>query len=140
MAVGTPNIQAMNYVAVGAADTAIHAALGKCVLKRRRATATYQPLTGAQVSAVSPNEMWEVDLDILVDSEAASVNSIFEAALGGELAIKMRASTAAESAENPTYAGSITVHEYAPFGDSSSGEMRTFSVTYTGNGDITTTP
>lgn len=137
MAAGDPHIQSMNYVTVGSTMTRLDGAFGKCVLKRMRRKANYEPLNGAQRTAVSENEMWTVDLDILIDP---AVNDIFEGALGGVLAIQMRASDEAEAATNRTYSGNIAIHEYAPHGDASSGEMRTLAVTYDGDDDLTVSP
>ena len=78
-----------------------------------------------------------ISFDFQNDYAAAALDSQLQPLLGTSISFDIRpASTAAVSASNPKYTGTLLVTEYAPV-DSSVGDLAAFSVTYPTVGVVT---
>ncbi len=74
-------------------------------------------------------EVSSVSLELFNDFAAASVNSLFEDAIGSKLAIKLIPVTGTVSATNPSYSMSCLITQWTPINGSTDGAA-TASVTY----------
>lgn len=78
---------------------------------------------------------WSVDLEFNQDFAASMVDVTLFPLLGTVVTVKVRPTTAAISATNPEYSGSVLVSEYNPL-DGSVGDLATTSVSWPGAGTL----
>jgi hypothetical protein len=78
---------------------------------------------------------WSVDLEFNQDFAASMVDATLFPLLGTVVTVKVRPTTAAISATNPEYSGSVLVSEYNPL-DGSVGDLATTSVSWPGAGTL----
>lgn len=72
-----------------------------------------------------------VDIDFNADFAASAVDATVWPLLGTTTTVKVRATTAAISATNPEYVGTVLVSEYSPL-DGGVGDVATTSVSWPG--------
>lgn len=76
---------------------------------------------------------WSVSLEFNQDYAAAAVDATLYPLFATNTTIKIRPTSAAVSATNPEYSGSVLVSEYTPL-DGSVGDVSTTTIPFQGNG------
>jgi hypothetical protein len=79
---------------------------------------------------------WSVDIDFNQDFAAAQVDATLFPLLGTVVTVTVKATSAANSATNPQYSGSVLVKEYTPL-DGGVGDLAKTSVSWPGAGTLT---
>lgn len=79
---------------------------------------------------------WSIDLEFNQDFAASQVDATIFPLLGTVITVTVKATSAAVSATNPSYSGSVLVSEYNPL-DGSVGDLATTSVSWPGAGTLT---
>lgn len=78
---------------------------------------------------------WSVDVEFNQDFAASAVDVTIFPLLGTVVNVKVRPTSAAISATNPEYSGSVLINEYNPL-DGSVGDLATTSVSWPGAGAL----
>lgn len=78
---------------------------------------------------------WSVDLELNQDFAASAPDVTIFSLLGTVVTFKIRPTTAAISATNPEYSGSVLISEYNPL-DGSVGDLATTSASWPGSGTL----
>ena len=78
---------------------------------------------------------WSVDVEFNADFAASQVDATLWPLLGTVVTFKLRATSAAISATNPEYSGSVLVTEYTPL-DGGVGDLAKVSVSWPGAGTL----
>jgi hypothetical protein len=81
---------------------------------------------------------WSLDVDLNADFGASAVDATVYPLLGTVVPVTIKATSAAVSATNPQYSGSVLVSEYSPI-DGGVGDLSTTSVSWPGSGVLTRT-
>jgi hypothetical protein len=79
---------------------------------------------------------WSVDIDFNQDFAASQVDQTLFPLLGTVITVTVKATSAANSATNPQYSGSVLVKEYTPL-DGGVGDLAKTSVSWPGAGTLT---
>ncbi|MGW5578714.1 radical SAM protein [Micromonospora chokoriensis] len=79
---------------------------------------------------------WSVTLEFNADFAAAAVDATLWPLFGTNTTVTVKATSAATSATNPLFSGSVAVSQYNPIGNSV-GDLATVSVTWNGAGALT---
>lgn len=79
---------------------------------------------------------WSVDIEVNQDFAATEWDASIFSILGTVVTITVKPTSAAVSATNPSYSGSVLVTEYNPL-DGSVGDLATSSVSWPGAGTLT---
>lgn len=87
-------------------------------------------------SRISGLKDFSVQPEFNSDFAASAVDVTIFALLGSTTTVKVRPTSAAISATNPEYSGSVLVSQYNPFGNSV-GDLATVSVAWPGAGTLT---
>ena len=117
-----------NKVAVIVGTSTISDHVSTVSLNREVEAVTITSMTDVIQNMIGGIEVSSVSLEVFNDFAAASVNSLFEDAIGTKLAIKLIPVTGTVSATNPSYSMSCLVTQWTPISGSSDSAM-TASVT-----------
>jgi hypothetical protein len=79
---------------------------------------------------------WSVDIDFNQDFATSQVDQTLFPLLGTVITVTVKATSAANSATNPQYSGSVLVKEYTPL-DGGVGDLAKTSVSWPGAGTLT---
>ncbi len=118
-----------NQVAVIAGTTTISSFVSSVTLSREVDAVEITSMTNTSRNFIGGLEASTVSLELFNDFAAASVNSLFEDALGTKLAIKLIPVTGTVSATNPSYSMSCYIGSWQPIQATPDSPM-TVSVTY----------
>jgi len=118
-----------NLVAVIAGTTTISTFVSSVTLSREVDAVEITSMTNTSRNYIGGLEASTVSLELFNDFAAASVNSLFEDALGTKLAIKLIPVTGTVSATNPSYSMSCFIGSWQPIQATPDSPM-TVSVTY----------
>ena len=117
-----------NKVAVIVGTSTISDHVSTVSLNREVEAVTITSMNDTVQNMIGGIEVSSVSLEVFNDFAAASVNSLFEDAIGTKLAIKLIPVTGTVSATNPSYSMSCLVTQWTPISGSSDSAM-TASVT-----------
>jgi len=117
-----------NKVTVIAGSTTISDHVSTVSLNREVEAVTITAMNDTVQNMIGGVEVSSVSLEIFNDFAAASVNSIFEDAIGTKLAIKLIPVTGTVTATNPSYSMSCLITQWTPISASTDSAM-TASVT-----------
>ena len=118
-----------NQVAVIAGTTTISSFVSSVTLSREVDAVEITSMTNTSRNFIGGLEASTVSLELFNDFAAASVNSLFEDALGTKLAIKLIPVTGTVTATNPSYSMSCYIGSWQPIQAPPDSPM-TVSVTY----------
>jgi hypothetical protein len=118
-----------NQVAVIAGTTTISSFVSSVTLSREVDAVEITSMTNTSRNFIGGLEASTVSLELFNDFAAASVNSLFEDALGTKLAIKLIPVTGTVTATNPSYSMSCYIGSWQPIQATPDSPM-TVSVTY----------
>jgi len=118
-----------NLVAVIAGTTTISSFVSSVTLSREVDAVEITSMTNTSRNYIGGLEASTVSLELFNDFAAASVNSLFEDALGTKLNIKLIPVTGTVSATNPSYSMSCFIGSWQPIQATPDSPM-TVSVTY----------
>ena len=118
-----------NQVAVIAGTTTISSFVSSVTLSREVDAVEITSMTNTSRNFIGGLEASTVSLELFNDYAAASVNSLFEDALGTKLAIKLIPVTGTVTATNPSYSMSCYIGSWQPIQATPDSPM-TVSVTY----------
>ena len=118
-----------NLVAVIAGTTTISSFVSSVTLSREVDAVEITSMTNTSRNFIGGLEASTVSLELFNDFAAASVNSLFEDALGTKLAIKLIPVTGTVTATNPSYSMSCYIGSWQPIQATPDSPM-TVSVTY----------
>jgi len=118
-----------NLVAVIAGTTTISSFVSSVTLSREVDAVEITSMTNTSRNYIGGLEASTVSLELFNDFAAASVNSLFEDALGTKLAIKLIPVTGTVSATNPSYSMSCFIGSWQPIQATPDSPM-TASVTF----------
>ena len=118
-----------NLVAVIAGTTTISSFVSSVTLSREVDAVEITSMTNTSRNYIGGLEASTVSLELFNDFAAASVNSLFEDALGTKLAIKLIPVTGTVTATNPSYSMSCYIGSWQPIQATPDSPM-TVSVTY----------
>ena len=118
-----------NQVAVIAGTTTISSFVSSVTLSREVDAVEITSMTNTSRNFIGGLEASTVSLELFNDFAAASVNSLFEDALGTKLAIKLIPVTGTVSATNPSYSMSCFIGSWQPIQATPDSPM-TASVTF----------
>ena len=118
-----------NKVAVIVGTTTISDHVSTVSLNREVEAVTITAMNDNIQNMVGGVEVSSVSLEVFNDFAAASVNSLFEDAIGTKLAVKLIPVTGTVSATNPSYSMSCLITQWTPIAGSTDSAM-TASVTF----------
>ena len=118
-----------NLVAVIAGTTTISTFVSSVTLSREVDAVEITSMTNTARNYIGGLEASTVSLELFNDFAAASVNSLFEDALGTKLAIKLIPVTGTVTATNPSYSMSCYIGSWQPINSTPDSPM-TASVTF----------
>ena len=118
-----------NLVAVIAGTTTISTFVSSVTLSREVDAVEITSMTNTSRNYIGGLEASTVSLELFNDFASASVNSLFEDALGTKLAIKLIPVTGTVSATNPSYSMSCFIGSWQPINSTPDSPM-TASVTF----------
>ena len=118
-----------NKVAVIVGTSTISSFVSTVSLNREVEAVTITAMNDTVQNMIGGVEVSSVNLELFNDFAAASVNSLFEDAIGSKLAIKLIPVTGTVSATNPSYSMSCLITQWTPINGSTDGAA-TASVTY----------
>jgi hypothetical protein len=118
-----------NQVAVIAGTTTISSFVSSVSLSREVDAVEITSMTNTARNYIGGLEASTVSLELFNDFASASVNSLFEDALGTKLAIKLIPVTGTVSATNPSYSMSCFIGSWQPINATPDSPM-TASVTF----------
>ena len=118
-----------NQVAVIAGTTTISSFVSSVTLSREVDAVEITSMTNTSRNYIGGLEASTVSLELFNDFDTASVNSLFENALGTKLAIKLIPVTGTVTATNPSYSMSCYIGSWQPIQATPDSPM-TVSVTY----------
>ena len=118
-----------NKVTVIAGSTTISDHVSTVTLSREVEAVTITAMNDLVQNMIGGIEVSSVSLEVYNDFAAASVNSIFEDAIGSKLAIKLIPVTGTVSATNPSYSMSCLITQWQPINGSVDATAATASVT-----------
>ncbi len=118
-----------NKVAVIVGTSTISSFVSTVSLNREVEAVTITSMNDTVQNLIGGVEVSAVNLELFNDFAAASVNSLFEDAIGSKLAIKLIPVTGTVSATNPSYSMSCLITQWTPINGSTDGAA-TASVTY----------
>jgi hypothetical protein len=118
-----------NKVAVIVGTSTISSFVSTVSLNREVEAVTITSMNDTVQNLIGGVEVSSVNLELFNDFAAASVNSLFEDAIGSKLAIKLIPVTGTVSATNPSYSMSCLITQWTPINGSTDGAA-TASVTY----------
>ncbi len=117
-----------NKVTVIAGSTTISDHVSTVSLNREVEAVTITSMNDTVQNMIGGVEVSSVSLELFNDFAAASVNSLFEDAIGSKLNIKLIPVTGTVTATNPSYTMSCLITQWTPI--SGSDGAATASVTY----------
>jgi len=117
-----------NKVAVIVGTSTISDHVSTVSLNREVEAVTITSMNDTVQNMIGGIEVSSVSLEVFNDFAAASVNSLFEDAIGTKLAIKLIPVTGTVSATNPSYSMSCLITQWTPISGSTDSAM-TASVT-----------
>jgi len=118
-----------NKVAVIVGTSTISSFVSTVSLNREVEAVTITAMNDTVQNMIGGVEVSSVNLELFNDFAAASVNSLFEDAIGSKLAIKLIPVTGTVTATNPSYSMSCLITQWTPINGSTDGAA-TASVTY----------
>ncbi len=118
-----------NKVTVIAGSTTISDHVSTVSLNREVEAVTITSMNDTVQNMIGGVEVSSVSLELFNDFAAASVNSLFEDAIGSKLNIKLIPVTGTVTATNPSYTMSCLITQWTPISGSVDGAA-TASVTY----------
>ena len=121
-----------NKVAVIVGTSTISSFVSTVSLNREVEAVTITAMTDTIQNMVGGVEVSSVSLELFNDFAAASVNTLFEDAIGSKLAIKLIPVTGTVTATNPSYSMSCLITQWTPIAgstDSAALASVTFPVT-----------
>ena len=121
-----------NKVAVIVGTSTISSFVSTVSLNREVEAVTITAMNDTVQNMIGGIEVSSVSMEIFNDFAAASVNSLFEDAIGSKLAIKLIPVTGTVSATNPSYCMSCLITQWTPISgstDSAALASVTFPVT-----------
>ena len=118
-----------NKVAVIVGTSTISSFVSTVSLNREVEAVTITAMNDTVQNMIGGIEVSSVSMEIFNDFAAASVNSLFEDAIGSKLAIKLIPVTGTVTATNPSYSMSCLITQWTPISGSSDSAM-TASVTF----------
>lgn len=107
-----------NKVAVIVGTTTISDHVSTVSLNREVEAVTITSMTDTIQNMIGGIEVSSVSLEVFNDFAAASVNSLFEDAIGTKLAIKLIPVTGTVTATNPSYSMSCLITQWTPISGS----------------------
>ena len=107
-----------NKVAVIVGTSTISSFVSTVSLNREVEAVTITAMNDTIQNMVGGVEVSSVSLELFNDFAAASVNSLFEDAIGSKLAIKLIPVTGTVSATNPSYSMSCLITQWTPISGS----------------------
>jgi hypothetical protein len=118
-----------NKVAVIVGTSTISSFVSTVSLNREVEAVTITAMNDTVQNMIGGVEVSSVNLELFNDFAAASVNSLFEDAIGSKLAIKLIPVTGTVTATNPSYSMSCLITQWTPISGSTDSAM-TASVTF----------
>jgi len=118
-----------NKVAVIVGTSTISSFVSTVSLNREVEAVTITAMNDTVQNMIGGVEVSSVNLELFNDFAAASVNSLFEDAIGSKLAIKLIPVTGTVTATNPSYSMSCLITQWTPIVGSTDSAM-TASVTF----------
>ena len=118
-----------NQVAVIVGTTTISTFVSSVALNREVEAVEITSMTNTSRNYIGGLEASSLSLELFNDFAAASVNSLFEDALGTKLAIKLIPVTGTVTATNPSYSMSCYIGSWQPINSTPDSPM-TASVTF----------
>ena len=118
-----------NKVAVIVGTSTISSFVSTVSLNREVEAVTITAMNDTVQNMIGGIEVSSISMEIFNDFAAASVNSLFEDAIGSKLAIKLIPVTGTVTATNPSYSMSCLITQWTPINGSTDGAA-TASVTY----------
>ena len=107
-----------NKVAVIVGTSTISSFVSTVSLNREVEAVTITAMNDTVQNIIGGIEVSSVSMEIFNDFAAASVNSLFEDAIGSKLAIKLIPVTGTVSATNPSYSMSCLITQWTPISGS----------------------
>ena len=121
-----------NKVAVIVGTSTISSFVSTVSLNREVEAVTITAMNDTVQNMIGGIEVSSLSMEIFNDFAAASVNSLFEDAIGSKLAIKLIPVTGTVTATNPSYSMSCLITQWTPISgstDSAASASVTFPVT-----------
>ena len=118
-----------NKVAVIVGTSTISSFVSTVSLNREVEAVTITSMNDTVQNLIGGVEVSNVSLELFNDFAAASVNSLFEDAIGSKLGIKLIPVTGTVTASNPSYSMSCLITQWTPISGSTDGAA-TASVTF----------
>ena len=118
-----------NKVAVIVGTSTISSFVSTVSLNREVEAVTITSMNDTVQNLIGGVEVSNVSLELFNDFATASVNSLFEDAIGTKLAIKLIPVTGTVTATNPSYSMSCLITQWTPIAGSTDSAM-TASVTF----------
>jgi hypothetical protein len=118
-----------NKVAVIVGTSTISSFVSTVSLNREVEAVTITAMNDTVQNLIGGVEVSNVSLELFNDFATASVNSLFEDAIGSKLAIKLIPVTGTVTATNPSYSMSCLITQWTPISGSTDGAA-TASVTF----------
>ena len=118
-----------NKVAVIVGTSTISSFVSTVSLNREVEAVTITAMNDTVQNMIGGVEVSSVNLELFNDFAAASVNSLFEDAIGSKLGIKLIPVTGTVTATNPSYSMSCLITQWTPINGSTDGAA-TASVTF----------
>jgi len=121
-----------NKVAVIVGTSTISSFVSTVSLNREVEAVTITAMNDTVQNMIGGIEVSSISMEIFNDFAAASVNSLFEDAIGSKLAIKLIPVTGTVTATNPSYSMSCLITQWTPIAgstDSAALASVTFTVT-----------
>ena len=108
-----------NKVAVIVGTSTISSFVSTVSLNREVEAVTITAMNDTVQNMIGGIEVSSISMEIFNDFAAASVNSLFEDAIGSKLAIKLIPVTGTVTATNPSYSMSCLITQWTPISGSS---------------------
>jgi len=118
-----------NKVAVIVGTSTISSFVSTVSLNREVEAVTITSMNDTVQNMIGGVEVSSLSMEIFNDFAAASVNSLFEDAIGSKLAIRLIPVTGTVTATNPSYSMSCLITQWTPISGSTDSAM-TASVTF----------
>jgi hypothetical protein len=118
-----------NKVAVIVGTSTISSFVSTVSLNREVEAVTITAMNDTVQNMIGGIEVSSISMEIFNDFAAASVNSLFEDAIGSKLAIKLIPVTGTVTATNPSYSMSCLITQWTPISGSTD-SAATASVTF----------
>jgi len=118
-----------NKVAVIVGTSTISSFVSTVSLNREVEAVTITAMNDTVQNMIGGIEVSSVSMELFNDFAAASVNSLFEDAIGSKLAIKLIPVTGTVTATNPSYSMSCLITQWTPIAGQTDGAS-TASVTF----------